>query len=125
MNKATEHAEQSAVIHWALLMENYQPALKNLFAIPNAGKRSIGVAMYYKKEGLKSGVPDLMLPFPNREFHGLFIEMKSDTGRPTENQKEWISRLRDAGYQCDVCRSADEAIRLISDYLGMEAKNAY
>jgi hypothetical protein len=50
----SEHAEQSAVFHWAKVREEQYPALKMMFAVPNAGKRSPGAAAYYLAEGLKS-----------------------------------------------------------------------
>lgn len=112
-----EHSEQAAVIDWAALLSNQYPALRNLFAIPNAGKRSIGAARYYQAEGLKAGVPDLFLAWPAAGYSGLFIEMKSVIGRTTDQQDIWLSRLSDAGYKAVMCRGADEAIAEIENYL--------
>lgn len=113
----TEHSEQAAVIEWAAFMANGQPALRNIFAIPNAGKRSIGAARFYQAEGLKAGVPDLFLAWPASGYAGLFIELKSQIGRTTEQQDIWLSRLSDAGYKAVMCRGADEAIAMIEAYL--------
>ena len=127
----TEHAEQSAVFEWAALMSNRYPALQLLFAIPNAGKRSYGAAAWMRNEGLKKGVPDMFLPSVYRpgqgnddeyilpNYAGLFIEMKAKPNKPTEEQAWWIEALNEEGYRAEVCYSADEAIRVICDYLGI------
>ncbi len=63
-----------------------------------------------------SGVPDLFLPVPRGCFHGLYIEMKSDKGRVTDNQRWFLSKTEGLGYKTAVCYSAKEAIETIQDY---------
>ena len=127
-----EHYEQAAVIEWAELMSKKEPRLKMLFAIPNAARRSPRQGAWMKAEGMKAGVPDLCLPvpvnhpcdkddaFPDAVLHynGLFIEMKSDKGKPTPEQQWWLFTLQSTyGYKTEVCHSADEAIHVIKEYL--------
>ncbi len=117
----TEHSEQCAVIAWARHHEERYPALKLLFAVPNAGKRSPGAARYYLDEGLKSGIPDLILPIARDELtNGLAIEMKFGKNKTTPEQDWWLQALSDYGWYTQVCHSADEAIKTIREYLGME-----
>jgi hypothetical protein len=118
----SEHSEQVAVIQWAYIHEVRYPELAMLFAVPNAGKRSIGAARYYLAEGLKSGVPDLILPIPkpllmHDEYCGLVIEMKDGKNKTTENQDWWLSKLANYGWKTAVCYSANEAIKVICEYL--------
>jgi hypothetical protein len=122
----TEHDSQVAVIQWAWIHQERYPALKLLFAVPNAGKRSIGAANYYLAEGLKSGIPDLILPIPHEPIPhqdvawcGLAIEMKDGKNKPTENQLWWLNELKQWGWKTVVCYSADEAINEIKNYLGI------
>lgn len=124
----SEHTEQSAVFEWAALMSNRYPELQLLFAIPNAGKRSYGAAAWMKQEGLKSGVPDMFLAVTQQNWYdyetadftgGLFIEMKRGKNKTTPEQDWWIQKLKDEDYQVSVCYSADEAIAVIKDYLGI------
>ena len=122
--KSREHEAQAAVIRWARSMELILPSLALLFAIPNAAKRSPGLAAMMKAEGLKSGVPDLFLPVPTADDagnwqHGLFIEMKIRPNRVTENQAGWIMDLRNQGYRVGICWSAVEAIEVLKSYLGI------
>lgn len=114
-NALSEHEEQVKVIAYC---RNNQ-LLKNVFAIPNGGKRSMVAAMRAQAEGLSSGVPDLFIPFANGKYHGLFIEMKKRKGgvvSPT--QKEWLAKLNESGYLAVVCKGADEAIGEINRYCG-------
>jgi hypothetical protein len=123
---ASEHGEQTALIERCKLMEVRYPELKMLIAIPNAGKRSKFAGGMMKAEGLAVGFPDLMLcsvsKIPSRahyeQYHALFIEMKTATGRVTDAQREWIKHLNSMGYYACVCRGNEEAFRVILWYLG-------
>lgn len=110
----TESQEQIAVIKWC----DTQPLAKYIFAIPNGANKSMASAAKFKREGLRKGVPDLMLPIPCNGFHGLFIELKRTKGSVTsKEQRGWIALLHQAGYAAFVCRGADEAIDRIKAYL--------
>lgn len=115
----TEHNEQAALFHWAEIAAQQRPVLGLLFAIPNAGKRTIGAARWMLAEGLRAGVPDVFLPCACGGYHGLFVEMKYGANRPTATQQAWIAGLRDLGYKVEICYSADDARAVIEDYLEM------
>jgi hypothetical protein len=128
MNKAkmTEHDEQAALIQWAdtLVVTGRVPELACLFAIPN-GAQTKNYLMGNKlvQEGLKKGIPDLFLAYPNSEIHGLFVEMKFGKNKLSREQFEWKDRLIDSGYQFITCWSWIDAARLILDYLGYDLKD--
>lgn len=113
----TEHAEAVHLMRMVRLHENRYPALQNLFAVPNGGDRHRIVAAKMKAEGTRAGVPDYLLLHPVGEWHGLAIELKSMTGYASREQKLWIERLRDNGYRAEVCRGADAAWKVITEYL--------
>lgn len=118
---ATEHEEQVTVIDWCEAMSRMHPNLNLIYAIPNAGKRSLAIGAKMKREGLKSGVPDLFLPVARKGYHGLYIEMKRRKGGSvSKEQKDWIRDLTEEGYQVLVCKGADEAIKAICDYLNLK-----
>lgn len=121
--KRSESAEQKTLIAWANLQSKKHVELKMLFHIPNEGKRNPRTGAELKRLGMRAGVPDLFLAVPRMQnnvlYGGLFIEMKVNNNKCTENQKKWIRRLMDYGYQCKVCYSADEAITIIKEYLGI------
>ena len=118
----SESEEQQAVFVWAYVMAYRDPRLVLLFHIPNGGSRPIVTAARMKQEGVRAGVPDLFLPAPAGEWHGLFIEMmkKDRKNKPTKEQKMWIDALQEQGYRAEVAYGADAAIKILKDYLGIE-----
>lgn len=84
--------------------------LKKTFC-PSGGK--------LKREGVKKGLPDVGMFWPNSESHGLFIEFKSKNGRLSIEQSDIIALLKNKGYTCVVCHSLEEAIDETVRYLGV------
>lgn len=113
-----EALEQSILINWCNLQKCKYPELDLIFHIPNGGTRNKREAANLKKQGVKAGVPDLMLPVARKKHHGLFIEMKFGKNKTTDNQDSWIEALKGQGYLCKVCNGAGEAIETIKSYLG-------
>lgn len=83
----------------------------------NEAKRSVRLASTLKAQGLKAGVPDICIMEPRNGHHGLFIEMKVSGNRPTKSQLDWLKRLSDRSYATAVCYSAEQAIRVVKEYL--------
>ena len=104
---------QTALVYW---IKRHYPDL--LFTIaPNGMKLPISVAAKFKKLGYAKGTPDLLI-FESRGIHnGLMIELKTEKGRITPEQYDWLGKLNDRGYRAVVCRSVEEAIIVIKDYL--------
>ena len=109
----SESQEQTKVVNWC----DRRDIL--IFSIPNGGYGlPVGVARRLKREGLKSGVPDLFIPIPVDNQHGLFVEMKAlKRGRTSEDQKKWLSMLSDQNYRCVVAHGAEAAKTAIVEYL--------
>lgn len=89
MLQAREELEQEALFRWARL----------------------------KAAGVRPGVPDVCLPVPRGEYHGLYIELKVGRNKPTEHQKAWLSHLAEAGYCALVCYGWEAAKESIEAYL--------
>lgn len=113
----SEDVIQAQVITWAKRQVKMYPELDRLFHVPNGGQRHAAVAAKLQGQGVKPGVPDLCLPVPRFGCHGLWIEMKTQDGRVSAPQKDWITFLRSAGYRVEVCRSFDEAREVLLSYL--------
>lgn len=113
MSTPSEHDEQVAFIQW-LELTGYM-----FSAIPNGGVRHIGQAMKLKAEGVRPGVPDVLV-IVNRML--VWIEMKRKDLKPKRggsggvslDQKKWIKALNECS-NCEVfvCYGAVEAIEKI------------
>ena len=106
---------QSACVHWFRLQ--YPQFATHLFAIGNGVPNNARQGAIRKREGAVSGVADLMLMIPTRVYCGLFIEMKTETGRIGAEQKAFGERAVVAGYAYAVCRSLEEFMTVIRSYL--------
>lgn len=92
-------------------------AAKSTFAVPNGARfSSVRHGALMKAEGMRRGVPDIICLVANHGNHGLAIEMKSDVGRQTPEQKDWQIRLEKGGYKYAVCRSSKEAFEVWAEY---------
>ena len=117
-----EAGEQAALFQWAKLNVGRYPSLRLMFAVPNGGSRKSSIeGANLKKQGVRAGVPDICLPAPSGQYHGLFIELKAAGGRVQENQAEWLDELNMQGYRAVVCFGFDEARAEIERYLLCDA----
>ena len=116
---ASEAQHQAAVIKWSqqATIRSRWPELELLHHIPNGGTRDPVEAKHLKQQGVKRGVPDLCLPVPRKGFHGLYIELKTEKGRATDEQKWWGEQLTIQGYCWRVCHGWEDAAQTIEAYL--------
>ncbi len=127
--QSLETSYQKAVISWFRLQH---PKLEKLLIhVPNGGSRSkIKVkakngdtkeisleGKELKQMGATAGVADLLLLTPRQGYGCLAIEMKTEDGKQSTNQKEWQLEMIRARNKYVVCRSVQEAIEEISKYL--------
>lgn len=110
----SERDEQIKLFQWL----HQHPELKDLaFSIPNEGKRSLILGRLYKRMGLRSGTPDIFIPYPTKTYPGCFIELKYGKNKATPAQERFIARLKEKGYAADVIWGADAAIDYVIKYL--------
>jgi len=97
------------------------PELQDYFAVPNGGWRHKATAVAMQRQGVRSGVPDTILPIARRGYHGLAIELKRyRTGRIEEEQEKRLTRLAKNGYRAIVCWGWLAAWEELLWYLGRE-----
>ena len=110
-----EHRIQCNCVRWFHLQ---YPTMKDiLFAIPNGGSRNKGEAARMKGEGITTGVSDLIFLKSNRFYGALCIEMKKPAGRQSDTQKRWQQKTELNGNKYVICRSLEDFMREIKDYL--------
>lgn len=111
----TEDQEQRVVVEW---LDWKRHAFCH---VPNGGKRSKIEAAIFKGLGVKAGVPDLLIfsrtePMLDRGYVGVAIEMKSEKGKLSPLQKEWLGKLSKCGWLAVCCYGADEAITMLEKW---------
>ena len=121
--KGYEEAEQAAIFEWAEYEKRKYPELELLYHVPNGGKRDAKTAAILKRCGVKSGVPDLVLPVARCGYHGLYIELKVGKNRTSKNQDRWLENLNAQGYKAVVCYGFNETTNMILRYLEGEIEH--
>lgn len=126
--KKTEHNLQKEIVTYVKNLAKEFPQLETIFSVPNGiyfvGASAIQSAIQMNKlksEGLKNGAPDLCIPLKskNKKFNCLFIECKTETGKLSDNQKEFIEILEKNGSKVSVIRTLKDFVQLLTDYLGI------
>ena len=70
-----------------------------------------------KATGYLKGVADLLIFESKASYKGLFLEVKTDKGKMTKEQKEFQTNAIARGYLCICCKGFDETKNIIDDYL--------
>ena len=78
-----------------------------IFHVPNGGHRVKAVAAKLKAQGVKAGIPDLVLPMARGGLFGLYIEFKAtpqNDAAISDSQHERLRKHNAQGYLAVVCR---------------------
>ncbi len=123
MARYIEDRLQTACVQWFDLQFNKLSRL--LHHSPNGGKRSAREGARFKEMGTRAGFPDLVLLYPAKGYHALFIEMKTSdkSSRLSPAQKKYGATLEKYGYKYTVCRSFEDFQKIIKGYLSNDSQN--
>ncbi|GFM89368.1 hypothetical protein PSCICO_47670 [Pseudomonas cichorii] len=113
-----EGLEQAALLNELKLRMPLVAAL--IYHVPNGGHRHKLVAIKLKEQGVRAGVPDLVLPMARGGYFGLYIEFKATAPHDaavSTSQYAWIRQLNEQGYLAIVCRGHFDAMEQIRAYL--------
>lgn len=117
-----ESGHQEALFSWAGYNMGRMPELEYMHHVPNGGKRDRATAVALKRQGVKAGVPDIVLPAARAGYHGLYIELKAGKNTTTENQRRWLEYLRQQGYYTAVCYGWQKAAELDRNVLAAHGR---
>ncbi|WP_054926160.1 VRR-NUC domain-containing protein [Pseudomonas sp. NBRC 111142] len=118
--KPVDREGQEQVALMQELQLRYPQAYKLIYHVPNGGHRHKLVAAKLKGQGVKAGVPDLVLPMARGGYFGLYIEFKAKPPFDAEvspSQDAYIHALNAQGYLAIVCRGSIDAVEAIRAYL--------
>jgi hypothetical protein len=106
---------QQHFIQWLKLQ--YPRVWEVTASFPNQGRRSAANASRMKAEGLKKGIPDVVIFQPSKGYHGMFIEFKHGKMVVSPEQRQMIELLTNRDYYCCTCWELETAIKELKDYL--------
>lgn len=95
------------------------------YAVPNGvwipapdQRQRMRIIMTLRRMGLRKGFPDIGIDLPLHGWHGARLELKRDaTSAISDEQKEWLERLRAAGYFAELCPGIQGATDAVRRYL--------
>lgn len=116
-----ETRHQINVVRWSQQpsIRSRWPELALLHHIKNETSEGASRVAADREMGVRKGVPDLCLPVPRGNYHGLYIEMKNETGRASAEQLWWGEKLAGQGYFWEVCHGWQSAVRVLEWYLSL------
>lgn len=85
--------------------------------VPNGMTSSPIAARRMKAEGLKTGVPDVIIFDPVKGFNGFGLELKWGKNYMKPHQKEWLANLKECGWYVACTRDLNSSLFLIDAYL--------
>lgn len=121
----SEDAQQTAFFLWCVVNKDHCPQLEWAFAIPNGGKRDKITAAKMKQQGVKPGVPDVMIPsiqvVGGVTYAGLWLELKKvKDGTVSDHQRRWQAYLSRNGYAHRICLGYEAMRDACKHYFGLD-----
>ena len=126
---ATEADHQAALFEFLARIEGQLPAVAWLIHVPNGEYRPKATAKRLKAQGVKPGVPDLLLFWASGRFVGLALELKRPSRRRERDggvapaQARWLDHLEAQGWCCVIAWDWQEAATEIVRYLGRDPRD--
>ena len=82
-----------------------------IFSVPNDGK-NLAEQMRKKSTGMMAGVSDFIVIQQNKV---LFFEVKTETGKPQPNQKDFEASVTALGFEYHLVRSLEHFKKIITE----------
>lgn len=80
------------------------------------GYRRPAEARVLKKEGQKAGLSDILIAVPIVPYHGLWLEVKTKTGKLSDHQRTFLKNQKNYGYAVCVGYGLQDCESIINDY---------
>jgi hypothetical protein len=89
---------------------------KTRIATDSKGRRFSPEGKKLSMKGVMKGVPDIIILNSRKGYNGMAIELKAKRNKPSPEQIEFLTKMKDAGWFVYVSNSLDEVIDLIDWY---------
>ena len=121
-----EGNEQAVLMRWLLGEKMRGEPVGNLYDVtyhvPNGGQRSKSTGAAMKKQGVKSGVSDLVVMDARGGWFGLYMEFKASpphTAPLADSQLDWLALACERGYCAVLAVGLEEAKAVLREYAAL------
>lgn len=116
----TEHSIQTKIFQtvWNL----FPKYRRQLFAVPNGGKRNLIEASRLKQSGTIAGIPDLIFCLNGKTF---FFELKNEKGKLSDNQKIVIAKFIQNEFPVYVIRDEQQFFQIFLFIILKQMKHTF
>lgn len=112
----SESALQIQCVRW--FDTQYPYWSKFLFHIRNGGSiKSAREGAKFKRMGVRKGIPDLFLSIPAHGYHGFYIELKKQGGKPSEEQIENGNSFQELGYRFEIISDLETFMAAVNSHM--------
>ncbi|MGO3214787.1 MAG: VRR-NUC domain-containing protein [Halomonas sp.] len=119
-----EGQEQAVLIRWLLgekmRGEPVGQLYDAIYHVPNGGQRSKSTGAAMKRQGVKSGVSDLVVMDARGGWFGLYMEFKASpphTAPLADSQHDWLALAYERGYCAVLAVGLEEAKQVLREYV--------
>lgn len=101
---------------YPLYIKSFQASLNgvNLSAF---GKRRFQIINSLKAQGLCVGQADVFIAIPRDGYHGKYVELKTQTGKVSDDQIQFGDAMKRQGYDFEVAYGIEQAWSSIKTYV--------
>lgn len=110
-----ERIDHINTINW--FNHNFPELADDFHHFANERRCSVQEGRMLKRMGVKKGVSDFFLALPKNGKAGLWIELKIGQNKPSKEQKEFLERKSQRGYECALVWGTEAAREVIKAYL--------
>lgn len=115
MSLKEEQILQINFINW--FKHEWPELALDILHIANERRCSLQEGVILKRMGVIPHVTDILLALPVNGFHGLWMELKTEKGRLSDGQMEFIKRKNQRGYFAIAVWGLEAAKEVIRTYL--------
>lgn len=85
--------------------------------VPNEGVRSLVAGAELRRQGLQKGFPDYLILSASKACpRGCAIELKSEKGHVSKEQRAWLEKLDNLGIVTHIARGWESAVKFLEDW---------
>lgn len=99
------------------LLKNEFPHVEFISNILDGARLGMLVRKHTKGMRNREGTSDIVILEPRKGFHGMCLEIKTLTGKVSQEQRDFLDRMKRKGYHVTTGHGLDDCFLAIREYL--------